>query len=182
MKNKLFFFADQEGLRFVLPGSSGNQYLPTPAFATFVQNNIAANPVTAATLPWYQNVFKLYAGAPGASRATPLTAADDSALGCGDFAGTAGFGTSTPCAMKFTSSQNNLNTEWLLTTRFDYNISNKDQIFGRFKTDHIHERGTGRLRPKTVFSNVHPCSIRACQNESARRRVSVNRNTRSTES
>ena len=51
VRNKLFFFADQEGLRFVLPGSSGNQYLPTPAFATFVQNNIAANPVTAATLP-----------------------------------------------------------------------------------------------------------------------------------
>jgi hypothetical protein len=59
VKNKLFFFADQEGLRFVLPGSSGNQYLPTTAFATFVENNIAANPATAATLPWYQNVFKL---------------------------------------------------------------------------------------------------------------------------
>src|SRR5215469_4751080 len=136
VKNKLFFFADQEGLRFVLPGSSGNQYLPTPAFATFVQNNIAANPTTAATLPWYQNLFKLYAGAPGASRATPLTASDDSALGCGDFAGTAGFGTTTACAMKFTSNQNNLNTEWLLSTRIDYNISNKDQLFGRFKTDH----------------------------------------------
>jgi len=117
VKNKLFFFADQEGLRFVLPGSSGNQYLPTPQFATFVQGNIAANPATAGTLPWYQNVFNLYAGAPGAGRATPLTANDDPALGCGDLAGTAGFGTTTACAMKFTSNQNNLNTEWLLTTR-----------------------------------------------------------------
>jgi Carboxypeptidase regulatory-like domain len=148
VRNKLFFFVDQEGLRFVLPGSSGNQYLPTPQFATHVLNNIAANPATAATLPWYQNVFKLYAGAPGASRAIPLTAADDTALGCGDFAGTAGFGTSTACAMKFTSNQNNLNTEWLLTTRIDYNISNKDQVFGRFKTDHgVQATGTDPINP-----------------------------------
>jgi len=157
VKNKLFFFADQEGLRFVLPGSSGVQYLPTPAFATFVQNNIAANPATAATLPWYQNVFTLYAGAPGASRATPLTAADDSALGCGDFAGTAGFGTSTPCAMKFTSNQNNLNTEWLLTTRIDYNISNKDQLFGRFKTDHgVQATGTDPINPVFNADSIQP--------------------------
>lgn len=157
VKNKLFFFADQEGLRFVLPGSSGNQYLPTPAFATFVQNNIAANPATAATLPWYQNVFKLYAGAPGASRATPLTAADDSALGCGDFAGTAGFGTSAACAMKFTSSQNNLNTEWLLTTRIDYNISNRDQIFGRFKTDHgVQATGTDPINAVFNADSIQP--------------------------
>jgi hypothetical protein len=157
VKNKLFFFADQEGLRFVLPGSSGNQYLPTPAFATFVQNNIAANPATAATLPWYQNVFKLYAGAPGASRATPLTAADDSALGCGNFAGTAGFGTSAACAMKFTSSQNNLNTEWLLTTRIDYNISNKDQIFGHFKTDHgVQATGTDPINAVFNADSIQP--------------------------
>jgi hypothetical protein len=157
VKSKLFFFVDQEGLRFVLPGSSGNQYLPTPAFATFVQNNIAANPATAATLPWYQNVFKLYAGAPGASRATSLTAADDSALGCGDFAGTAGFGTSAACAMKFTSNQNNLNTEWLLTTRIDYNISNKDQFFGRFKTDHgVQATGTDPINAVFNADSIQP--------------------------
>jgi len=157
VKNKLFFFVDQEGLRFVLPGSSGNQYLPTPAFATFVQNNIAANPATAATLPWYQNVFTLYAGAPGASRATPLTAADDPALGCGDFAGTAGFGATTACAMKFTSNQNNLNTEWLLSTRIDYNISNKDQFFGRFKTDHgVQATGTDPINSVFNANSIQP--------------------------
>ncbi len=157
VKNKLFFFADQEGLRFVLPGSSGNQYLPTPAFATFVQNNIAANPATAATLPWYQNVFKLFAGAPGANRATTLTAGDDPALGCGDFAGTAGFGTSTACAMKFTSNQNNLNTEWLLSIRIDYNISNNDQLFGRFKTDHgVQATGTDPVNAVFNAQSVQP--------------------------
>src|SRR5215472_6066138 len=157
VKNKLFFFADQEGLRFVLPGSSGNQYVPTSQFATYVQNNIAANPATAATLPWYQNVFKLYAGAPGASRATPLSASDDSALGCGDFAGTAGFGTTTACAMKFTSNQNNLNTEWLLSTRIDYNISNKDLLFGRFKTDHgVQATGTDPINAVFNADSIQP--------------------------
>jgi len=157
VKNKLFFFVDHEGLRFVLPGSSGNQYLPTPAFAAFVQNIIAANPTTAATLPWYQNVFTLYAGAPGASRATPVSAADDTALGCGDFAGTAGFGTSTACAMKFTSSQSNLNTEWLLSTRVDYNISNKDQLFGRFKTDHgVQATGTDPINAVFNANSIQP--------------------------
>lgn len=157
VRKKLFFFVDQESLRFVLPGSSGNQYLPTSAFATFVENNIAANPTTAPTLPWYQNVFNLYAGAPGASRATPLTAADDPALGCGDFAGTSGFGTSTACAMKFTSNQNNLNTEWLLATRIDYNISNKDQLFGRFKTDHgVQATGTDPINSVFNSNSIQP--------------------------
>jgi len=157
VKNKLFFFADQEGLRFVLPGSSGNQYLPTPQFATFVQGNIAANPATAGTLPWYQNVFNLYAGAPGAGRATPLTANDDPALGCGDLAGTAGFGTTTACAMKFTSNQNNLNTEWLLTTRIDYNIGSKDQLFGRFKTDHgVQATGTDPINAVFNANSIQP--------------------------
>lgn len=157
VKNKLFFFADDEGLRFVLPGASGNQYLPTPAFSAFVQNNIASNPATAATLPWYRNVFTLYAGAPGASRATPVSATDDTGLGCGDFAGTAGFGTSTACAMKFTSSQNNLNTEWLLSTRVDYNISNKDQLFGRFKTDHgVQATGTDPINAVFNANSIQP--------------------------
>jgi hypothetical protein len=157
VKNKLFFFVDQEGLRFVLPGSSGNQYLPNPAFANYVQNNIQSTALTAPSLPWYQNVFSLYAGAPGAGRAVPVTAGDDPALGCGDFAGTAGFGVTTPCALKFTSNQNNLNTEWLLTTRVDYNISNKDQLFGRFKTDHgVQATGTDPINPVFDANSIQP--------------------------
>ena len=157
VKNKLFFFVDQEGLRFVLPGSSGNQYLPTTAFANYVLNNIQSNAATLPSLPWYQNVFNLYAGAPGASRAVPVTTGDDPALGCGDFAGTAGFGVSQPCVNKFTSNQNNLNTEWLLTTRIDYNISGRDQLFGRFKTDHgVQATGTDPINPVFDANSIQP--------------------------
>ena len=170
IKNKLFFFADQEGLRFVLPGVSGFNYLPTSQFANYVLANV--DTTTPGSLAYYQNMFTLYAGAPGASRATPVTSADDSsgALGCGDWgvpattttpagAGVAhGFGAGgTPCAMKFTSNQNNLNTEWLLATRIDYNISSKDQIFGRFKTDHgIQATGTDPINPIFNANSLQP--------------------------
>lgn len=164
VKNKLFFFVDQEGLRFVLPGVSGFNYLPTPQFANYVLANV--NTTTPGSLPFYQNLFNLYGGAPGASRAIPVSGADDSsgALGCGDWgvaggAGVAhGFGVAgTPCAMKFTSNQNNLNTEWLLATRIDYNISNRDQLFGRFKTDHgVQATGTDPINPIFNADSVQP--------------------------
>src|SRR3974390_1144944 len=38
--------------------------------------------------------------------------------------------------MQFRSTQDNLNTEWLLSTRVDYNISDADRLYGRFRTDH----------------------------------------------
>ncbi|MBV9181722.1 MAG: TonB-dependent receptor, partial [Acidobacteria bacterium] len=156
-KNKAFYFVDTEGLRFVLPGVSGNNYLPTPAFANYVLANV--NTTTPGSLPFYQNIFKLYAGAPGASRAVPVTAVQDSsgAGGCGDFAGTAGFGGSKPCSMYFTSNQNNLNTEWLLATRIDYNFGDKDRLFGRFKTDHgLQATGTDPVNPIFNQDSIQP--------------------------
>jgi hypothetical protein len=157
VKNKLFFFADTEGLRFVLPGASGANYLPTPAFAQYVLGNV--NTTTPGSLPFYQQMFNLYAGAPGGNRATPVTLVDDPSGGggCGDFAGTAGFGSSNPCAMTFRSNQNNLNTEWLLITRIDWNISNNDRLFGRFKTDHgVQATGTDPINPIFNANSVQP--------------------------
>src|SRR5262249_34709924 len=92
IKNKLFFFADQEGLRFVLPGVSGFNYLPTSQFANYVLANV--DTTTPGSLAFYQNIFNLYAGAPDASRAIPISGADDSsgALGCGDWGVAGGAG------------------------------------------------------------------------------------------
>lgn len=157
VKDKLFFFVDQEGLRYVLPGAGGAIYLPTPQFAGYVLSNV--NLTTPGSLPFYQNIFNLYAGAPGSSRAVALTHADDPALGCGDFAqnNTAGFGQTTPCTMQFRSTQDNLNTEWLLTTRIDYNISNADRLFGRFKTDHgLQASYTDPIDPVFNSDSVQP--------------------------
>lgn len=156
-KDKAFFFVDTEGLRFVLPGVSGNNYLPTPTFANFVLSHV--NTTTPGSLPFYQNVFNLYAGSPGANRALPVTRVQDAsgAGGCGDFAGTSGFGGAKPCAMYFTSNENNLNTEWLLATRIDYNFSNQDRLFGRFKTDHgVQATGTDPVNSIFDADSIQP--------------------------
>ena len=153
VKNKLFFFADAEGLRYVLP-SGGPVYIPTTGFASYVQNNIVATNPSAA--PFYTRIFNLYAGSSGAGRATPVTAAVDPALGCGDFAA-AGFGTTLPCARTFQSTVNNLNTEWLMTTRVDYNISSTDRVYFRFETDHgIQATGTDPINAAFNANSVQP--------------------------
>jgi hypothetical protein len=156
-KGKAFFFVDFEGLRFVLPGVSGNNYLPTPAFASYVLANV--NTTTPGSLPFYQNIFNLYGGSSGASHALPVTAVQDpaGAGGCGDFAGTAGFGGSNPCAEYFSSGANNLNTEWLLSTRLDYNFSDKDRLFGRYWMDRgVQATGTDPINPIFNAESIQP--------------------------
>jgi len=65
VRNKAFFFVDNEGLRYVLPGG-GPVYIPTQDFANAVLSNLAAtNP---AAVPLYTTAFNLYQGASGASR------------------------------------------------------------------------------------------------------------------
>jgi outer membrane receptor protein involved in Fe transport len=156
IKNKLFFFADQEGLRYVLPGGGAPVYLPTQQFQSYILNNIAGT--SPSQLGFYKNLFNLYNGAPGANRATPVTAATDPNLGCGTFAGTAGFGPGgTPCAQSFRSIVNNLNTEWLLSTRVDWNIGTNDTLFGRFRTDHgVQATGTDPINPAFNAYSTQP--------------------------
>lgn len=155
IKNKLFFFVDQEGLRYVLP-SGGPIYIPTADFATYVVNNLkTTNPVA---VPFYNTAFGLYAGASGAGRAAPVTRADDDALGCGDFTG-GGYGTKLPCARKFQSTVNNLNTEWLLTSRADYNVTSNDHVYFRYNTDHgVQATGTDAINPAFNANSVQPSS------------------------
>src|SRR5271169_6295122 len=164
LKNKLFFFVDQEGLRYVLPGAGGAIWVPTTAFANYTLGNV--NTVTPGSLPFYQNIFNLYAGAPGSSHAVAATPGDDQLLGCGTasqaLGGIPGFGATagttdamgnftatqwgTPCAQQFRSTQNNLNTEWLLSFRIDWNITKSDKLNGRFRTDHgIQATGTDAI-------------------------------------
>ncbi len=89
-KNKLFFFFNNEGLRYVLPGG-GATYIPTADFSTYVLNNIkATNP---GAVPLYTTALNLYSGASGASRATNVPVTADDPGGCGDFTG-GGFGVS----------------------------------------------------------------------------------------
>jgi Carboxypeptidase regulatory-like domain/TonB-dependent Receptor Plug Domain len=140
VKNKLFFFFDSEGLRYVLPGGGTPVYIPTSQFANAVLANVqATQPNEVAT---YQSMFQLYAGAPGASGAAP----NPGDGGCGDLAanGTTtingvAFGTGgAPCTSTFRSEVNNLNIERLMSIRVDYNIGANDRLNARYWQD----RGT----------------------------------------
>lgn len=159
LKNKLFFFVDNEGLRYVLPGGGGAIYIPTTNFENYILSNLAAK--NSAAVPFYQKAFALYNGSSGASRATNVTMANDSTgtFGCGDFAGTAGFGTSpaTACARTFRSTVNNLNTEWLMAGRADYVVTNNDRIYFRYNTDHgVQATGTDPINPAFNANSIQP--------------------------
>lgn len=143
IKNKAFFFVDNEGLRYVLPGG-GPVYIPTPAFASSVLSHLSAtNP---AAVPLYTTAFNLYAGASGASRATPVAAS------CGDLTAFSG-----PCAETFRNTVNNLNTEWLIAARVDYNITGNDRIYFRYNTDHgVQATGTDPINRLFNANSVQP--------------------------
>jgi Carboxypeptidase regulatory-like domain len=141
IKDKLFFFADYEGLRYVLPGSSGFITFPTTAFSDFILGNVPASALSLYTLA--MNDFKK---SPAYKNATPVTNGPgnnqdpNGAFGCGDMAGTAApgggtFGVDTPCMLVGSASANNINKEWLFTGRADWNVSNNHKIYGRYKMD-----------------------------------------------
>jgi carboxypeptidase family protein len=151
IKDKLFFFSDYEGLHYVLPAGSGFLTFPTPALATYIENNVPA-----AAQGFYTLAMNDYTKSPAYKQAIPVTTGpalnqDASGnLGCGDgnpaddvggLSGTPApgggtFGVDTPCMLVGTASVNNVNIEWLFTQRIDWNISDKHKIYGRFKVDH----------------------------------------------
>jgi hypothetical protein len=155
LKNKLFFFFDNEGLRYVLPGG-GQAYIPTTDFASYVLSHLQAT--NSAAVPIYTTAMSLYNGASGAGRSTPVTSDVDSALGCGDFAGTDGWGTgSKACARGFRSTVNNLNEEWLMAIKGDWYASSKDQIYLRYNQDHgVQATGTDPINAIFNANSVQP--------------------------
>lgn len=146
IKDKLFFFADYEGLRYVLPGTSGYLTFPSPALQTYITQNI---PASAQSI--YGLALSSYANSPAYKTAIPVAtgpaANQDSsgALGCGSAAngglqgtpapGGGTFGVDTPCMLVGAASANNINKEWLFTGRADWNINDHHKIYGRYKMD-----------------------------------------------
>jgi hypothetical protein len=147
IKDKLFFFVDQEGLYYALP-SVQSVSLPTAQFSNAILANIATN--SPAQLPYYQKEMALYAGSPvaGSAVATGGGCGDVTTLNGINFGGPGGVG----CLMSATASGVNHNKEWLLTERIDYNISNNDKLFGRFKVDHGNQPTSTDLINPALFS------------------------------
>jgi len=142
IRNKLYFFADTEGFRIALPGSASVVAIPSSDLQNYTLKTVRQSQVAL-----YQKMFDLYNTAPGHDRAIPVTNGtgplQDSTqrLGCGALAGTPTgtggvFGANVPCTQAWGASVASQSSEWLLTARADYNISPKQSLFVRFKTDH----------------------------------------------
>ena len=142
LKDKLFFFTDTEGLRYILPTSADVSF-PSPQLQAYT---LAHAPASATAL--YQTGFNEFSGVlsksqPVANGNGPLQDASGF-LGCGsDFAGRnvaapggGIFGQTVPCAYAFATNASNQNSEWLMTDRVDWNINDKNRVYFRFKTDH----------------------------------------------
>jgi len=139
-KDKLFFFADTEGLRYIF-ATSTSSFLPTPAFQQYVLSQVPAS-----ASAFYQQAFSLYNGAKGASNAVPQDGSCGGDPGNnnagGIFAGPNGtYGLpngTTQCLSNVTLSGASGNKEWLIIGRVDWNINDNNKVFGRVKFD----RGT----------------------------------------
>jgi hypothetical protein len=160
-RDKVFFYANTEGLRYALP-SSGTVSLPSTQLQQYVLTHVPASSV-----PLYQSLFSLYNAAPGITRAVAVTTGNGSLqdttgnLGCGKqtFSGTYVNGTSgpqfgrpsatntanpvgVPCAVAFGTNVSQINTEALISGRIDYNLSDKQKIYIRVSRDAGTQAGT----------------------------------------
>jgi len=168
IKNKLFFFSDSEGLYYTLP-SVATVTIPS----TQLENYILAT-INPASVPIYKQAFAVY-NLGYAKGATPITtgsgALQDATgnLGCGGTPAAANgltgiaapgggtFGVNVPCGAAYGASGTNTNKEWLETHRVDWNISDKQKIYFRFKGDHgFQPTGTNLLTPALNEQSLQP--------------------------
>jgi outer membrane receptor protein involved in Fe transport len=124
-KDKLFFFADWEGIRYIVP-TSALVFAPTTSFANATLANLALT--DPAEVPLYSKAFSLYQGAPGYNSGTPVPGG-----GCGSgVTSTLGIN----CFQSWLGSPAEPAKEWLLTGRIDYNMSDRDHLFWSVSADH----------------------------------------------
>jgi hypothetical protein len=126
-KNHTFFFFDTEGLRVLIP-VAGEVTIPSPAFQSATMTNLqATNP---AAVPFYQNIFKLYNGANGASGAVPTAGT------CGDLAGSAvDTALGDACGAQYRTAAINLTHEAMYAGRVDQIFGTNDRAYVRIQRD-----------------------------------------------
>ncbi len=124
VKTKLFFFVNFEGLRFVT-APTDTVFVPTAGYEADVLKQLqSSNP---AEIPFYNKIFKLYNGAPGAALARPFPGTTYTSPFTGVSQSYMNYFQSTP--------KNNL-VENLFTARVDANLGPNDNMYVHFKRDH----------------------------------------------
>ena len=127
-KDKTFFFFDDEGLRFVLPNVD-SLTIPTTAFANAVLANVTKLQPNEATA--YKTMLNLWDTAPGAgaAQAIPNSSYCNTVVLPGYNPAT------TPCAAKFQATPSALATESVIAFRIDHKLSDKDNMYYRYRAD-----------------------------------------------
>lgn len=148
VKEKLFFYANFEGLYLVIPTST-KVIIPSAQFAVAVQNNINAQfPSDTAIQQFYQNMLTLYRKAPGINREADRlndhgcdgseifmnTSTNGNTFGTFDPVNNP-LGAGTPCATTFFSNVSNKTHEHLEAYRIDWNVASHDRFFTRIQKD-----------------------------------------------
>lgn len=142
IRNRLFFFADTEGIRYVQPSTNYVNF-PTAAF-----QNTVLNTIPAASVPLYTQMFNLLKTSPFYSTAVPVTTGSgplqdlSGTLGCGSYAGTPVygqpgqvFGVNVPCMTAAAGVTSGALTEHVIIGRVDWNINDKQKLFVRISDD-----------------------------------------------
>jgi hypothetical protein len=124
--DKSFFFVNTEGLYLAIPTST-TVLIPSAPFQAATLASIPASQV-----PTYNQIFSLYNNAPGASRAVASGPPGTSA-GCptGYTVDAAG----DPCSLQFRSTAGDHTHEWIISGRYDENLTNSDRAFIHFRMD-----------------------------------------------
>lgn len=145
LRDRLFFFADTEGIRYIQP-STGFVNLPSPA----LQASVLANPnITADSKSLYGAMFAGANTSPAFKNAAPVVTGSGAqqdasgSYGCGSLAGTPDYasggtlGTSAAesCIDSAFVNVGALNREWLATGRVDWNINDKQKVYFRVSDD-----------------------------------------------
>ena len=150
IRNKLFFFADTEGIRYVEPSLSYVNF-PTAAF-----QNTSLNTMPAASAPLYTQMFNLLQSSPLYKTAVPVMTGNgplqdaSGTLGCGSYAGTPVYGqpntyfgtvpakssgTAIPCMSAAAGATHGAVIEHMIVGRVDWNLSDKQKLFIRINDD-----------------------------------------------
>jgi hypothetical protein len=181
-KDKIFFFADYEGLRYVL-GTSNLTIVPTPQFAAAVVQNLPSFGMNNSAA-YYSNMFHLFDTAPGINRAVPVGNAIDGTgnLGCGDlnttggsgavvpgfaqFGGLSGttngsYGTNlgggTPCSENFRSTVGALSREWILAANGEVILNDSNRVNIRYRADRgLQPTYTDSINPAFTMTSNQP--------------------------
>jgi hypothetical protein len=129
IKDKLFFFIDYEGIRYIVP-SSGPVYVPTADYITQTLANLTAT--APAEVALYTKLFNLYTSAPGYNGTNFIEGSCGEALPLVNPVFTSG----NNCFSTYQATPALPGTEWILPFRVDYAVSQRDQIYFRARIDH----------------------------------------------